>query len=145
LRAGLAAMRDDAVIGAGTLLPPAFQQHMIGISSRHVQATAEIAHWCATANLFVRRADLEAVGGFDEVQLRIAGEDTDLALRIMATGVEFRYLADAIVLHHVEQVGLRGLLRDQRRYLDLPLVFAKNKWAKPHYLRHGVFWKPTHP
>ena len=42
-------------------------------------------------------------------------------------------------------VGMRGLLRDQRRYLDLPLVFAKNRWAKPHYLRYGIFWKPTHP
>lgn len=145
LQAGLDGMGDDAVIAAGTVQWPPSQQRLLGISSRSLTQSSEIARWCATANLFVRREDLAAVDGFDEVQLRIAGEDTDMALRVMATGTEFRYLPDAVVLHHVEVIGLRGLLRDQRRYLDLPLVFRKNRWAKPDYLRHGVFWKPTHP
>jgi glycosyltransferase involved in cell wall biosynthesis len=144
LQAGLDGMGHDAVIGAGAVRWPPSQQRLLGVSSRALTQSDEIAHWCATANLFVRRDDLAAVDGFDEVQLRIAGEDTDMALRVMATGVGFRYLADALVLHHVELVGLRGLLRDQRRYLDLPLVFRKNRWAKKGYLRHGVFWKPTH-
>jgi glycosyltransferase involved in cell wall biosynthesis len=144
--AAVARRMDGAVaLGAGSIVPPPEQVPLIGPFTRIVVAPREYAAWCATANLVVRREDLEAVGGFDESFLNVAGEDTDLGLRIMARGVEFRYLDDAVVQHGVEQVGFRGRIRDQQRWVDIPAVFAKNPGARKLLLHHHVFWKRTHP
>jgi glycosyltransferase involved in cell wall biosynthesis len=141
----LAVIGAGPAVVAGRILPPPAEEHRIGPFSRILVASTGYAGWAAAANLAVRREDLLAVGGFDEDFRNPAGEDTDLALRLMAHGLPFVYAPDAVVLHHVEQTGVRGLVRDQQRWIDVPAVFARHRWARRQLLSHGVFWKSTHP
>jgi GT2 family glycosyltransferase len=55
-------------------------------------------HFGATANLFVRRAAAEALGGFNE-DIPYYGEDVDFGQRAGKAGFAIRYAADAVVLH----------------------------------------------
>jgi GT2 family glycosyltransferase len=135
----------ESVVAAGAVLPPAEDDPLRGPFARVVVVVPFNAQWCATANLAVRRCDLEAVGGFDEAGLPTAAEDTDLGLRLQAAGAQLRYLPDALVHHPVERGGVRALWRDHNRYVDLPRVFAKSPWARRHLLHHRLFWKRSHP
>lgn len=141
----VAAMQGRSVVVAGRILPPPAEEHRLAPFSRILVASTGYAGWAAAANLAVSRADLLAVGGFDEEFRNPAGEDTDLALRLMAHGVPFEYVSDAVVLHHIEPSNVRGLLRDQQRWMDVPAVFARHRWARRQLLSHGVFWKSSHP
>lgn len=145
LRELRASMQDRSVMVAGRILPPPSDELQIGAFDRVVTALGGFAGWGATANFGVRRADLEAVNGFDEDFENAAGEDTDLVLRLIERGVQLDYVEDAVVLHRVEKTGLRGLLRDQQRWVDVPAVFAGRPWARRQLLHHGLFWKSTHP
>lgn len=136
---------DHPVLAAGALLPPPGDNALRGPFARVVVVVPFNVQWCATANLVVRRCDLEAVGGFDEEGLPTAAEDTDLGLRVQAAGSQLRYLPDALVHHPVEIGGFRALWRDHLRYVDLPLVFAKSPWARSRLLHRGLFWKRNHP
>ncbi len=66
-----------------------------------------------TCNVSVTRADLEAVGGFDE-GLPPYGEDTELGYRLSRHGVRMRYRPQAVVRHH-HPLELRTYLQRQRR------------------------------
>jgi glycosyltransferase involved in cell wall biosynthesis len=145
LRELRSSMQDRSVAVAGRILPPPGDERRIGPFDRVVTALGAFAGWGATANFAARRADLEEVGGFDEEFRNAAGEDTDLALRLMEHGVPFDYVDSAVVLHRVEKSGLRGLLRDQQRWVDVPAVFTGRPWARRQLLHHGLFWKSTHP
>lgn len=136
---------DEQVLAAGAVLPPPGDNALRGPFARVVVVVPFNVQWCATANLVVRRTDLDAVGGFDETGLPTAAEDTDLGLRVQAGGARLRYLPDALVHHPVEIGGFAALWRDHRRYVDLPLVFAKSPWARARLLHRGVFWKRNHP
>lgn len=59
-----------------------------------------------TMNLAVARKHLLEIGLFDERLLR--GQDSDLAFRLFASGIRFRYVDDAVVRHH-NQETLSGL------------------------------------
>lgn len=52
------------------------------------------------ACLVVRRDMFEAVGGFDEVALRIAYNDVDLCLKLHHAGLENYYVPSAVLIHH---------------------------------------------
>jgi glycosyltransferase involved in cell wall biosynthesis len=82
----------------------------------------------STNNASVRRADLEAIGGFDERFVHYGFEDLELAWRLeRERGVEFRFVPDARSLHvhpHTldEVLGKKTLAgRSSLRYL-----FAKH-------------------
>lgn len=66
-----------------------------------------------TCNASVTRADLDAVGGFDE-GLPPYGEDTELGYRLSRHGVQLRYRPQAVVRHH-HPLELRTYLQRQRR------------------------------
>jgi glycosyltransferase involved in cell wall biosynthesis len=57
--------------------------------------------WAATANLGVRRAVHEAIGGFD-VAYRHIGEDADYCLRARAAGHRLAFCSTAVIEHDVE-------------------------------------------
>lgn len=90
-------------------------------------------------NLMVRRAALEAVGGFDPAY-RDRGEDTGLFLRLLSEGIEGWYSPEAVVEHIIpaERVsdgyllglsarmaqGMAGNERRTRGRLLFPLFYA---------------------
>jgi glycosyltransferase involved in cell wall biosynthesis len=95
-----------------------------------------------TANLAVRRSALAAAGGFDEA-LR-AGEDTDLAWRLLESGAVRTWVPAALVHHAVRPVTFPQHLRSLWRWSDLPLVLRRHP-ALRQTLTARVFWKPSHP
>src|SRR3954453_2403068 len=95
-----------------------------------------------TCNILYPRAALEAVGGFDE-SIRTAGEDLDLAARVRATGVAYVGAPDAVVYHAVDTFSLPGLVRFNKRWETLPLVFKRPPELREQ-LEYGVFWKRRH-
>ncbi len=144
LEHGVAALAERPAIAVGAIRPTHEDEARIGPFSRFLVADRGIAGWFATANLFVRRVDLEASGGFDETFKNAAGEDTDLGLRVTESGVPFVFLPQAVVYHDVEPSSLLRLIKDQRRWADIPAVIARHPDARRHLLYRRYFWKPTH-
>lgn len=145
LEAAVTAIGGRHIVAAGAVSPAPADRDLIGPFTRWTFANEAIARWGATANLIVRKDDLEAIDGFDESFLNVAGEDTDMMLRVIAQGAEFDFLHHALVFHDIDQVGVRGMLRDQRRWVDIPGVFRKHPQARAELLHHGIFWKESHP
>jgi GT2 family glycosyltransferase len=104
---------------AGRVLPAAPRSTVERLSALYTLALpdrpARHARWTPwaggfpTANLAVRRAHLDALGGFDAT-LRIYGEDYDLCARLYARGVTIAYAPGARVAHH-HRTTARGMLR----------------------------------
>ncbi|MHB2023584.1 MAG: glycosyltransferase family 2 protein [Mycobacteriales bacterium] len=145
LSVGLRAMKDARVIGVGRVLPNPEQTDLLGPFSHTLWVDDSVVLWFATANVFYRRSDLEAVGGFDESFAHAAGEDTDLGLRVVESGARPRFLRHALVYHDVRARGLKAMLADQRRWADIPAVVARHPVLRRRGLHAGVFWQETHP
>jgi GT2 family glycosyltransferase len=95
-----------------------------------------------TCNILYPRPALEAVRGFDE-SIDGAGEDLDLAARVRARGAAYVGAPDAVVYHAVDTFSLVGLVRFNRRWETLPLVFKRHPELRSQ-LEYGVFWKRRH-
>lgn len=96
-----------------------------------------------TANLFYRREALERVGGFDEQFGAAAGEDTDLAWRVLAGGAHAVFAEGAVVFHAVHPFGFVDHLRSLPRWGDLVLVARRHPEAR-RLVHRRWFWKRTH-
>lgn len=141
LERGLAAMAEPGFV-VGAVEPRRADEERIGPFSRFLRVTAGQAGWTPTANLFVRRDDLAHVDGFDE-RYRV-GEDADLGLRLQAAGTSYRFEPSVLVRHAVVPATWRAAVREQQRWVDLPLVIARNPQARHSLLVGGLFWKRTH-
>jgi GT2 family glycosyltransferase len=144
LEQGLAAMQDAGrAVVVGRTAPDPEQEHLLVDFSRTLRV--DDAVFAPTCNVFYRRADLEAVDGFDTRFAHPGGEDTDLALRVEAAGTPRTFAAAALVHHEVRASDLRVALRDVLRWVDVPLLYRKHPGARASTLTAGVFWKPSHP
>lgn len=141
LEAGLAAL-DSARVVVGRTTPPPDQERMAAGPFARALWVRE-AKYFETANVFYRRADLEASGGFEE-RFR-AGEDTDLALRIVPTGQDVAFAEDAYVLHEVRESDFVAAVRESFRWVDLPLIVGRHPQVRATLLHRRVFWKRSHP
>jgi glycosyltransferase involved in cell wall biosynthesis len=143
LAAGLSGLDDaDVVVGAVTRHPD--QAHRTSRFARELVVGRDQVRWYATANIFYRRSDLDALGGFDESYPGAAGEDTDLGFRAEERGLRTGFVPSAIVFHDVTAAGPREAVRDQARWSALALVFASHPEQRAQTLHHRVFWRPTH-
>lgn len=120
LAAGVAAcVEADAVTGRTIVPLPAeptdFEQNTAGL------ATAEFI----TANCFVRKAVLEAVGGFDERYTLAWREDSDLHFALLSAGYQIVREARAVVVHPVRAASWGISLRQQRQGQFDPLLYKK--------------------
>jgi cellulose synthase/poly-beta-1,6-N-acetylglucosamine synthase-like glycosyltransferase len=79
----------------------------------------------ATANCFVRRAALEAVGGFDERFRSAWREDTDLHFSLLAHGKRLGMAPAARVVHPVRPAGWGVSLAQQRKVMFDALLYKK--------------------
>ena len=143
LEAGLREMGSARKIVVGRTIPSPEQLHRQGPFSLTV--AVEDARFFHTCNIFYRRDDLEAAGGFDEGFTTPGGEDTDLGIRVKRLGVETVFRDDALVHHDVGASSFSAVLRQTLRWTDIPLFFDKHPQARKELLVKGVFWKPAHP
>lgn len=111
------------------------------VFGRTIEVDAPGPHY-PTANLACTVAALQRVCGFDE-RLR-AGEDTDLAWRVLESGGRQAWLPRAVVRHAVRPVAFPQHLRSLGRWSDLPLVLRRHPQLRAT-LPARVFWKPSHP
>jgi len=90
------------------------------------------------ACLVVRRDRFEAVGGFDEVALRIAYNDVDLCLKLHQAGFENYYVPSAVLIHHESKSrGLDMAPEHVERY-RAELATLQTRWGTDTYC------DPTH-
>lgn len=142
LEAGVSAMAGRRRIVVGETTPNPDQSNRRGPFSHTMSVTRwELARYLSTCNIFYRREDLEAVGGFDEAFT--TGEDTDLGLRISEAGAEIVFCSDALVYHDVTASRFRSALRAAMRWTDLPRVVRKHPDAR-RLLYEGSFWRASH-
>jgi glycosyltransferase involved in cell wall biosynthesis len=143
LRAGLALMHNGVVV-VGRVIPDPAQSGALGPWSRTL--TVSDARFFQTANAFYARADLDAVGGFDERFVLAGGEDTDLGMRVLALGRAGVFAPDALVLHDVRGGTVWSLAKERAtKWVDLPLVLRKHPQLRHQNLYLGLFWKRSHP
>jgi GT2 family glycosyltransferase len=131
-------------VAVGRTGPAPADTHLLGLPFTRVVWNDD-ARFFATCNVFYRRDDLEAVGGFDETFRTPAGEDTDLGLRIRDLGRSVVFAGDAQVHHPVRPPSFRATLRETVRWTGIPRVFARHPAARRELLHRRVFWKASHP
>lgn len=144
LAAGVAKIDGDADFVVGAVARHPAQAHRTGRFARELFVGRDQLRWYATANIFYRRADLEALNGFDENFPGAAGEDTDLGLRAEKLGLNPGFEPAALVFHDVTAAGVREAVADQARWSAIAQVFAAHPDERARMLHHGVFWRPTH-
>jgi GT2 family glycosyltransferase len=141
LEAGLAAMEHARVVVGQTVPPPEQEKLAEAPFARVVRVTEP--KFYETCNVFYRRSDLESADGLEE---RLGtGEDTDLALRVLAAGGDVVFAGDALVHHDVRPSEFVAALRETFRWTDLPLVARRHPEARHTLLHRRVFWRSTHP
>ncbi len=80
----------------------------------HVLLTDCEAEHLPGCNLAIRKAALEAIGGF-RAHYRVAGDDVDICWRLREAGGKLRFMPGAMVWHH-RRYTVRAYLRQQRGY-----------------------------
>jgi glycosyltransferase involved in cell wall biosynthesis len=96
-----------------------------------------------TCNIAYPHEVLERLGGFDEAFSLTAGEDTDLAWRAIDSGYATAFVPDAVVLHAVQRLGVRGMLRTAARWGTVARVVRDHPQTRSMLYR-GVFWNVWH-
>ena len=96
-----------------------------------------------TCNILYPREVLERVGGFDETFPQAVGEDTDLALRARAQGVEY-VAAPEVLTYHAVFSGLHSRLRSAWRWLHMALLVRKHPRLRRELPLGGWAWKVSH-
>lgn len=93
-----------------------------------------------TAGLMVRRAALEAVGGFDTTLGRRTGEDADLCWKLDRVGWKLYYDRDLEVTHH-HRATIRAMMRQAYWYgRSQSALFAR--WRDELGWRRYTDWGP---
>lgn len=144
LATGLAAhaQHPEAVV-QGRIEPEPEGLGREGILTRTLRVR-RLGPWYETANIFYPRELLVELDGFDEAfGPKPGGEDTDLAWRALEAGREAVFAPDALVHHAVEDLGVRGLLREAWRWTEPMQVFAVHPEMRAE-LNRGVFWSGWH-
>lgn len=144
LQVGLAAFEGQARIIVGRTEPLGEQLNMVGEPFARV-LRVDSTRFFQTCNIFYRRSDLEAAGGFDERFTQPNGEDTHLGLRVAEMGVQPVFVDHALVHHDVRLGGLGAALREAVRWIDLPLVLKGRAYSRRDLVYYRFFWRKSHP
>ncbi|MCW2966883.1 MAG: hypothetical protein JWM71_655 [Solirubrobacteraceae bacterium] len=137
----------DLVPGAivqGTTRPDPYEQRIADGTPRWRSLRVEPPSFhCPTCNVLYEREALEAVGGFVEQPAIASGEDTDLALRVRATGRVLVGAPGAVVNHAIEPLSWRGQFRVAWRWQHIAYVARHHREARRE-LEAGLFWNRAH-
>lgn len=136
LAEGLRAMQGGAAAASGRVVVP-----LDGPPTDHARNTQglERAEF-VTANAFVRRDVLLAIGGFDARFTRAWREDSDLQFSILETGGTIVRAADAVVEHPVRPAPWGSSLRQQANVRFDALLYAKHRHLYRERIRRRPPW-----
>ena len=123
LERGLAALTDGVGAAAGKIVVPLPPQPTDYEADASGLERAEFA----TANAFVRRDALVAVGGFDERFTAAWREDSDLQFALLSIGARIVQATDALVLHPVRPARWGVSLAQQKKSRFEALLYNKHR------------------
>ncbi len=138
LSAGLEAMATDVTAAAGHVHVPLPDDRALTDYERDIahMSTAEFV----TANCFVRRHALRAVGGFDERFTQAWREDSDLQFRLLKASGKVVNAPFAVVEHPVRPMRWAGGIRAHRKILFDALLFKKHPDLYRQRIRRAPPW-----
>lgn len=137
LRHGLDVMEPDTAAATGTIEVP-LPRH----PTDYERDAAGLAHAeFATANCFVRRTVLKAVGGFDERFEAAWREDSDLQFAIIETGGRIVRVPAAIVAHPVRPARWGVSVSQQKKSQYDALLFKKHRKLFAIRIRQRPPWR----
>ncbi|HLR12926.1 MAG TPA: glycosyltransferase [Burkholderiaceae bacterium] len=93
-----------------------------------------------TANCFVRRKALLAVGGFDERYTQAWREDSDLHFALLKHGCHIKRTDQAVVIHPLRPAPFAAGLRMQRKAMFDALLYRKHRAHYRQYVRKPLPW-----
>ncbi|MEM5383053.1 glycosyltransferase [Paraburkholderia phymatum] len=136
LTAGAAALATGADAASGTIAVP-----LPDTPSDYELDASGLSHAeFATANAFVRRSRLAAMGGFDERFTSAWREDSDLQFAVMQAGGRIVRAYDAVVVHPVRPARWGVSLAQQKKSQFEALLFRKH----PALYRQRIDAGPPH-
>lgn len=103
----------------------------------HVLLTDDTAEHIPGCNMAFRKADLEAIGGFDTT-FRVAGDDVDVCWRILDRGWTLGFHGAALVWHR-RRNSIVGFLKQQRGYGKAEALLEA-KWPQKYNALGHVSW-----
>jgi len=138
--------REDVLV-QGRTEPDPDERHLLYGLARSLRVTAP-SGWYETCNMLYTRALVERLGGFDErfsggTRGPQGGEDTDLALRALRAGADFRFADRAVVWHAVHPRHAWDAVRDARRWSTIASLVERYPEQRDA-LHRRIFWKPQH-
>ena len=139
LRAGLAAIAAGADAVSGAIVMPLTGVREVPSDYERDARGLERADF-VTANCFVRRFFLVALGGFDESFRLPWREDSDLHFRLLKMGAKVVRAPDALVLHPVRPARFGVSLAQQRKIMFDALLYKKHPWLYRQRIRAAPRW-----
>src|SRR5437867_6823563 len=103
----------------------------------HVLVSDQEAEHIPGCNMAVRKACLQAVGGFDP-QFRVAGDDVDLCWRLRERGLTLGFSPAAMVWHH-RRNSVRAYWKQQMGY-GRAEGFLERKWPEKYNVAGHTSW-----
>lgn len=137
-------MTTDCAAAGGPNIPPPDDGPIAGCVANapggpnHVLLTDREAEHIPGCNMAVRRACLEAVGGFDP-RFRTAGDDVDLCWRLEERGWTVGYSPAAVVWHH-RRNSVRAFWRQQVGYGGAEALLEA-KWPRKYNAVGHLSWR----
>lgn len=134
LSAAVSRFRRGLGIVVGKTIPP--PDDPIGPLSR--VRIIEGEKFFDTCNVFYSREAIDRVGGFAEdvpkFSFMIAGDDSDLGLRVKQAGYQSEFVEDAVVMHRVRQLTAWQWLIEPRVVVAVPFIIRRHSAASREML-----------
>jgi GT2 family glycosyltransferase len=141
-RALAAAAAHPGAILQGTTEPDPDEAAVLrGSPWAHTNFVRPPTVWAEMCNIFYPRELLERVGGLDPGLA--SGEDTDVALRALATGAEMVAAPELVVYHAVDDPWLLSRIRSLGRWQDMARVVKRHPQLR-RALWGAIWWKREH-
>jgi GT2 family glycosyltransferase len=136
------ARTGSAAVGGPNIPPPGVNAVAESVAHSpggpiHVLITDTQAEHIPGCNFAIRKAALEALGGFDP-QFRAAGDDVDLCWRLQEAGQRVGFNPGAMVWHH-RRSSLAAYWRQQRGYGRAEALLQR-KWPQRYNAAGHVSW-----
>jgi glycosyltransferase involved in cell wall biosynthesis len=142
LRAGIEALREADLVQGRVLPDPSAA---LGPFDRTIWVTSHGGLW-ETANLFMRRALFDRLGGFaDDVRPRAGkpmAEDVFLGYRALRSGARCRFSPEALAYHAVFPRTWREYVAERARLAYFPAMARKAPELRTRFLYRRLFLNP---